>query len=74
MYTQLWTNRPSNIKELNAFQSSSIKFEDLVRNCEDAVLNEKLGLAYLSCDPGRDRWNTVLVRIPERASTYFDRR
>ena len=24
-------------------------------------MEETLGIAFLSCDPGRDRWNTVMV-------------
>jgi hypothetical protein len=38
-----------------------IKFADTNRNCEDAVLDEKNGIAILTCDPGRDKWNTVMV-------------
>lgn len=39
-----------------------MKFADKLRNCEDALLDEAMGLAILSCDVGRDKWNTVMVR------------
>lgn len=45
------------------FGSHEIKFADQIRNCEDAVLVETRGIALLACDPGRETWNTVMVRI-----------
>lgn len=39
-----------------------MKFADKLRNCEDALLDEAMGLAILSCDVGRDKWNTIMVR------------
>jgi arylesterase / paraoxonase len=54
-------NAPHKLKEISAFKSHKIKFPDTLRNCEDILLDEELGIAYLSCDPGRDRWNTVMV-------------
>jgi hypothetical protein len=47
---------------MSAFKSYKIKFPDVLRNCEDVLLDEELGIAYLSCDPGRDWWNAVMVR------------
>jgi arylesterase / paraoxonase len=61
MIATLWTNRPSAIPEFSAFSSFDVKFENVARNCEDGVLDDELGIAYISCDPGRDRWNTVIV-------------
>jgi arylesterase / paraoxonase len=60
----LYTNRPSQLQEVSAFKDYKIAFQDVVRNCEDVVLDEELGIAYFSCDPGRDRWNTVMVDLP----------
>lgn len=45
------------------FSSYEVKFADQIRNCEDAVLVETKGIALLACDPGRETWNTVMVRI-----------
>lgn len=45
----------------NTFKSHEIKFQDRVRNCEDVLIEEGMGVAFLSCDPGRDQWNTVMV-------------
>jgi arylesterase/paraoxonase len=46
---------------INNFKSHEIKFADQIRNCEDVIIEETLGIAFLGCDPGRDRWNTVMV-------------
>jgi arylesterase/paraoxonase len=56
----LIANTPGRLQSYSAY-SHKILFADKIRNCEDAVLDEDLGIAYMSCDPGRDRWNTVLV-------------
>jgi arylesterase/paraoxonase len=45
----------------DVFKDYRIKFEKEVRNCEDIILDEARGAAILSCDAGRDRWNTVMV-------------
>ncbi|KAH6646168.1 putative paraoxonase [Truncatella angustata] len=42
------------------FTSYEVKFTDQIRNCEDVLLVETLGLALLACDPGRETWNTVM--------------
>ncbi|KAM3423012.1 hypothetical protein BST61_g485 [Cercospora zeina] len=55
-----YTNHPSRLASLNTVGEFEIKFRDTVRNCEDIYLNEKQGWALLSCDPGRDEWNTVM--------------
>ncbi|PVI06617.1 calcium-dependent phosphotriesterase [Periconia macrospinosa] len=46
--------RDSTIKDVR------VKFGGDIRNCEDVMLVEDLGIALLSCDEGRDRWNTVM--------------
>jgi len=56
----MYQNAPSRLPNISVFSEQKIKFEDQIRNCEDAVLDENLGIAYFSCDPGRDRWNTVM--------------
>jgi len=43
-------------------KNHEVNFRDRIRNCEDVLLDEAMGIAILSCDPGRDRWNTVMVR------------
>ena len=63
----LWTfyaNAPERLSRISNIDYE-IKFKELTRNCEDAVLDETNSLAILSCDPGRDKWNTVMVcKIP----------
>jgi arylesterase/paraoxonase len=54
-------NRPGKLESINEFKSHEIKFADQIRNCEDVILEESLGIAFMGCDPGRDRWNTVMV-------------
>ncbi|KAI9926190.1 hypothetical protein MW887_004653 [Aspergillus wentii] len=53
-------NRPDRLPSVKAFSDYKIKLQDQVRNCEDAVIDESRGIAILSCDPGRDKWNTVM--------------
>ncbi|KAL4862622.1 hypothetical protein BDV12DRAFT_40096 [Aspergillus spectabilis] len=53
-------NKPENLPEINAFSTSSLKFANRVRNCEDGIIIEEDSMAILSCDPGRDLWNTVM--------------
>ncbi|KAF2216395.1 hypothetical protein CERZMDRAFT_119897 [Cercospora zeae-maydis SCOH1-5] len=55
-----YTNHPSRLLNVNTVGEYEIKFRDTVRNCEDIYLNEEQGWALLSCDPGRDEWNTVM--------------
>jgi arylesterase/paraoxonase len=57
----LLANRPGKLQAVNNLKSYEIKFADSIRNCEDVILEEDRGVAILSCDPGRDRWNTVMV-------------
>jgi arylesterase/paraoxonase len=55
-------NAPGRLRSYSAFSSYEVKFADRVRNCEDAILLDGLdGVALLSCDEARDRWNTVMV-------------
>ncbi|KAI2463168.1 hypothetical protein F4781DRAFT_426575 [Annulohypoxylon bovei var. microspora] len=53
-------NAPGKLTHINHFKSSEIKFQDSVRSCEDALLIESKGLAILSCDTGRESYNTVM--------------
>jgi hypothetical protein len=50
------------IFDSDEFKDHRVKFVNDVRNCEDIVLDEARGAAILSCDAGRDKWNTVMVR------------
>jgi hypothetical protein len=60
-FSGILANRPGKLERINAFKSHEIRFTDQIRNCEDVILEEALGIAFVSCDPGRDRWNTVMV-------------
>jgi arylesterase/paraoxonase len=53
-------NRPGKFQNLNNFKSHEVKFRDQLRNCEDVLFEEGMGIAFLSCNPGRDQWNTVM--------------
>lgn len=60
MLSILISNSPNNLPELNKFSTSSIRFQNKLRNCEDGIIIDEDALAILSCDPGRDLWNTVM--------------
>lgn len=55
-------NAPGRMPNYANFTSSEIKFTEQIRSCEDVILVEARGLALLACDPGRETWNTVMVR------------
>ncbi|KAL5334100.1 hypothetical protein BJX70DRAFT_379021 [Aspergillus crustosus] len=64
----IFRNKPENLPEINAFSTSSLKFANRVRNCEDGIIIEEDSFAILSCDPGRDLWNTVMGTFyPQRS-------
>ncbi|KAJ4357319.1 uncharacterized protein N0V89_001894 [Didymosphaeria variabile] len=60
--SEIVANRPGSYTPIDTFKGHDIKFRDVrgFRNCEDVLLDEGLGLAILSCDEGRDKWNTVM--------------
>ncbi|KAI1329772.1 putative paraoxonase [Xylariaceae sp. FL0255] len=56
-----WTNAPGRLTEINNLGGNiQVKFSNRIRSCEDVLLVESKGLAILACDPGRERWNTVM--------------
>lgn len=61
-FAPLWANRPGKLIEVQQHVGETrTSHRNGVRNCEDALLLEDSGFAILSCDEGRDRWNTVMV-------------
>ncbi|KAL1961572.1 hypothetical protein VTN77DRAFT_1424 [Rasamsonia byssochlamydoides] len=40
--------------------SVELIMKNFLRYCEDVVLDHEQGLAIVSCDPGRPKWNTVM--------------
>lgn len=58
----IFANRPGKFENVNHFKSHEVKFRDRLRNCEDVLVEEDMGIAFLSCNPERDQWNTVMVR------------
>ncbi|KAF2741302.1 calcium-dependent phosphotriesterase [Polyplosphaeria fusca] len=58
--SHIYQNRPGSLEPIYGFKSHEIKFTDRLRNCEDVILDEKNGVAVLSCSPGRDKWNSVM--------------
>lgn len=54
-------NSPEKMPTINTFRSHSVKCADRIRSCEDFLLVEDRGVAIAACDPGRERWNTVMV-------------
>ncbi|EME47198.1 hypothetical protein DOTSEDRAFT_85745 [Dothistroma septosporum NZE10] len=59
LYT-LYYNAPERLEKVNQLGKWEIRFQDVVRNCEDVYLHNQAGWALFSCDPGRDEWNTVM--------------
>lgn len=57
-------NAPGRLTKINTFENYEVKFADRLRNCEDAVLLPGRQLAITACDPGRDKWNVVMVSFP----------
>jgi arylesterase/paraoxonase len=58
----LANNEPGHFQAVSAFPWHEIKYADQLKNCEDVVLlDDSEGWALLSCDAGRDNWNTVMV-------------
>ncbi|KAK3044330.1 hypothetical protein LTS18_001565, partial [Coniosporium uncinatum] len=54
------SNAPESLQKIAAFSSREVKFQNVIRNCEDLYMNDESGFVILSCDPGRDEWNTVM--------------
>ncbi|RYP56735.1 hypothetical protein DL769_009875 [Monosporascus sp. CRB-8-3] len=58
-----YNNAPERLVRVNNLgRSYEVKFADRdgVRSCEDALMVESIGVAIVACDPGRERWNTVM--------------
>ncbi|KAK8103132.1 hypothetical protein PG984_016278 [Apiospora sp. TS-2023a] len=53
-------NAPERLVQVNNIGSYEVKFGDKLRSCEDVILIESKGVAIVACDPGRERWNTVM--------------
>jgi arylesterase/paraoxonase len=53
-------NRSGKFQNLNNFKNHEVKLQSQLRNCEDVLLDEGMGIAFLSCNPQRDQWNTVM--------------
>ncbi|KAM4059776.1 paraoxonase [Hirsutella rhossiliensis] len=60
LFSTLHANAPDRLAKVNNLGSHQIKFSDRIRSCEDVLLLEAQGLALIACDPGRERWNTVM--------------
>jgi arylesterase / paraoxonase len=58
-----YANAPNRLQQINTLPGYEIRWTDTVRNCEDAYMSTDPGFALLSCDPGRDKWNTVMVCV-----------
>ncbi|KAI7913089.1 hypothetical protein M0657_008426 [Pyricularia oryzae] len=74
--SRIYANRPHKLPPVNAsFVATTeaggsggrhaVLFADRIRNCEDGFVVPELGVAFLSCDPGRDGWNTVMGAFAE---------
>ena len=66
-FSGMLANRPGKFENLNLFKEHQVKFAQRMRNCEDVLIEEGMGVAFVSCNPGRDQWNTVMVRITSAA-------
>lgn len=58
-----YSNAPGRLTHINNVKNLQVKFADQIRNCEDCAIDTHEGFALLSCDPGRDLWNTVMVSV-----------
>ncbi|TLS27002.1 hypothetical protein PpBr36_05052 [Pyricularia pennisetigena] len=67
--SRIYANRPHKLPSVDASFAATggagggrhgILFTNRIRNCEDGIVVPELGVAFLSCDPGRDGWNTVM--------------
>lgn len=67
----LYKNYPSRLQSVSAFKDYKILFKDVVRNCEDTAIDEAQGVAFVTCDSGRDYWNTVLVGVAILVISYI---
>ncbi|KAF2141935.1 uncharacterized protein K452DRAFT_227235, partial [Aplosporella prunicola CBS 121167] len=54
------TQAPDVLRNTTTFKSHEVRYPELLTNCEDVVMIEEEGVALLSCDVGRDGWNTVM--------------
>jgi hypothetical protein len=70
LYTLETNNHPSKLSTPRGWMtergSYELKYADKLRNCEDLVVDEKVGYMVLGCDEGRDVWNTVMVSSSRR--------
>lgn len=53
-------NNPDRLVQVNNIGPYEVKFGDRLRSCEYVILVESKGVAIVACDPGRERWNTVM--------------
>ncbi|KAI5310709.1 hypothetical protein KEM55_003093 [Ascosphaera atra] len=75
----LWRS-PEKLKETNEFHGHQILYTSELRNCEDVMIipagegesNPPYPLALISCDPGRDSWNTVMGSFTENKTSIPD--
>lgn len=63
-FSAMFENRPGKLQNFNGFASHEVKFRNELANCEDVLVEEGMGIAFLSCNPERDQWNTVMVSAP----------
>lgn len=69
-FSGMLANRPGKFENLNLFKEHQVKFAQRMRNCEDVLIEEGMGVAFVSCNPGRDQWNTVMGTFaPPRTKT-----
>ena len=61
-FSPMAASRPGSFRNVQTFKSHGVKYQNELRNCEHVVMEKSVGIAFLSCDAGRDRWNTVMVR------------
>ena len=70
-FSSILENRPGKLQNYNGFASHEVKFRNELRNCEDVLVEEGMGIAFLSCNPERDQWNTVMVSTTANGQIVF---
>lgn len=68
-----WIITPSLPRLWHPFRKgkAEVLFKDVVKYSEDVVLDHERGVAIISSDANRTRWNTLMVGIYSAIATRF---
>lgn len=64
----LWVHSEGTSKpECRPLESSALAGTQMTKYCEDVKVSQRLGIALLTCDPSRKKWNPVMGSMQEDA-------